>query len=200
MSTSIKTETKPEVEESLSGTYHLDPAHSRLGFVARHAMVTKVRGQFTDFEGQLTIDADDPSKSSAEVTIQAASVATGNVDRDNHLRTNDFFDVPTYPTWTFKSTKAEQVGEDTYRLTGDLTVKDVTKPVSLDFEFTGAAKDPWGNTRLGFEGRAVINRKDWGVAFNVALEAGGVLVSEKITIEIDVAAVKAKEESVSQAA
>lgn len=193
-------ETKPAVEESLSGTYLLDPAHTRLGFVARHAMVTKVRGQFTDFSGTLRIDADDPTRSSAEVSIQAASVATGNPDRDNHLRTNDFFDAPTYPTWTFKSTKAEQVGEDTYRLTGDLTIKDVTRPVTLDFEFTGAAKDPWGNTRLGFEGRTTINRKDWGVEFNVALEAGGVLVSDKITVEIDVAAVKAKEESDTEAA
>ena len=197
---STKTDTKPGVDESLTGTYVLDPTHTRLGFVARHAMVTKVRGQFTDFSGTLNIDADDPSKSQAEVTIQVASVATGNPDRDNHLRNNDFFDAPTYPTWTFKSTKAEQVDEDTYRLTGDLTIKDVTKPITIDFEFTGAAKDPWGNTRLGFEGRTTINRKDWGVEWNVALEAGGVLVSEKITIEIDVAAVKAKEESASQAA
>lgn len=193
-------ETKPAVDETLTGTYNLDPAHTRLGFVARHAMVTKVRGQFTDFSGTLNIDADDPTRSSAEVTIQADSVATGNPDRDNHLRNNDFFDAPAYPTWTFKSTKAEQVDDETYRLTGDLTIKGVTKPITLDFEFTGAAKDPWGNTRLGFEGRTTINRKDWGVEFNVALEAGGVLVSDKITIEIDVAAVKAKEESSSEAA
>jgi polyisoprenoid-binding protein YceI len=197
---SIQTETKPTVEEGLSGSYNLDPTHTRLGFVARHAMVTKVRGQFNDFSGTLTIDAEDPTKSSAEVTISPASVTTGNEDRDAHLRTNDFFDVPTYPTWTFKSTQAEKLDEDTYRLTGGLTIKDVTKPVSIDFEFTGAAKDPWGNTRIGFEGRTTINRKDWGVSFNVALEAGGVMVGDKVSLEIDVSAVKAQDESVSDAA
>ncbi|MHB1444518.1 MAG: YceI family protein [Acidimicrobiales bacterium] len=178
------------VEESLTGTYSLDPTHTRLGFVARHAMVTKVRGQFNQFSGVLNIDAEDPSKSTAEVSIDVASVTTGNEDRDNHLRTNDFFDVPNFPTWTFKSTSAEKVGEDTYRITGDLTIKDTTKPISIDFEHTGAAKDPWGNTRIGFEGRATVNRKDWGIGWNVALEAGGVLVGEKVTLEVDVSAVK----------
>jgi polyisoprenoid-binding protein YceI len=178
------------VEESLTGTYQLDPTHTRLGFVARYAMVTKVRGQFNSFSGTLNINAEDPSKSSAEVSIDVASVTTGNEDRDNHLRANDFFDVPNFPTWTFKSTSAEKVGEDTYRITGDLTIKDTTKPITIDFEHTGAAKDPWGNTRIGFEGRTTVNRKDWGIGWNVALEAGGVLVGEKVTLELDVSAVK----------
>jgi len=183
-------ETISTVEESLTGTYNLDPAHTRLAFVARHAMVTKVRGHFNEFSGVLSINAEDPSKSSAEVSIDVASVTTGNEDRDNHLRTNDFFDVPNFPSWSFKSTSAEKVGEDTYRITGDLTIKDTTKPISIDFEHTGAVKDPWGNTRIGFEGRTTVNRKDWGVGWNVALEAGGVLVGEKVTLELDVSAVK----------
>lgn len=174
----------------LTGDYVIDPAHSRLGFVARHAMVTKVRGHFTDFSGVLHIDAEEPSRSTAEVTIQAASVDTGNDQRDGHLRTNDFFDVENHPTWTFRSTRAEKVGENTYRVTGDLTIKGVTHSVSLDFEHTGSAQDPWGNTRIGFEGSTTVARKDWGLNWNTALDTGGVLVSEKVTLEIDVAAVK----------
>ena len=175
----------------LTGTYTLDPTHTRLGFVARHAMVTKVRGAFTDFAGTAVLDAEDPTRSHAEVTIQVASVDTGNAQRDEHLRTNDFFDAATYPEIRFVSTKAESLGDDNYRLTGDLTIKGITKSVAVDFEFTGVAADPWGNQRVGFEGKAVINRKDFGVNFNAALEAGGVLVSEKITLEFDVSAIKA---------
>jgi polyisoprenoid-binding protein YceI len=176
--------------QDLTGDYTLDVTHSRLGFVARHAMVTKVRGAFTDFEGTAHLDFAVPTASSAQITIQVASITTGQNQRDEHLRNNDFFDAPTYPTITFASTKVEKAGEDTYRLTGDLTIKDVTKPVEIDFEFTGSEKDPFGNTRVGFEGKTVINRKDWGVNWNAALESGGVLVSEKITLEFDVSAVK----------
>jgi polyisoprenoid-binding protein YceI len=179
------------VNPALTGTYNLDVTHSRLGFVARHAMVTKVRGSFTDFAGTAVLDAEDPSRSRAEVTIQVASVDTGNAQRDEHLRTNDFFDAETYPEIRFVSTKAEQLDDDNYRLTGDLTIKGITKEVAVDFEFTGLVTDPWGNQRAGFEGKTVINRKDWGVNFNAALEAGGVLVSEKITLEFDISAVKA---------
>lgn len=175
----------------LTGTYTLDPTHTRLGFVARHAMVTKVRGAFTEFTGTAVLDAEDPTRSHAEVTIQVASVDTGNAQRDEHLRTNDFFDAATYPEIRFVSTKAEALGDDNYRLTGDLTIKGITKSVAVDFEFTGLVADPWGNQRAGFEGKAVINRKDFGVNFNAALEAGGVLVSEKITLEFDVSAIKA---------
>ena len=177
--------------QALTGTYNLDVTHSRLGFVARHAMVTKVRGSFTDFTGTAVLDAEDPSRSHAEVTIQVASVDTGNEQRDGHLRTNDFFDAENHPEIRFVSTKAESLGGDDYRLTGDLTIKGITKEVAVDFEFTGLVADPWGNQRAGFEGKAVINRKDWGVNFNAALEAGGVLVSEKITLEFDISAVKA---------
>ena len=130
------------------------------------------------------------SKSFAEVTIAVASISTGQAQRDEHLRTNDFFDAPTFPTITFKSTGVEVVDADNYRVTGDLTIKDVTKPVTVDFEHTGTAKDPYGNLRAGFEGKAVINRKDYGIAFNAALETGGVLVSEKIVLEFDISAIK----------
>ncbi|HUR73787.1 MAG TPA: YceI family protein [Sporichthya sp.] len=185
------TATASTISPALTGSYTLDTTHSRLGFSARHAMVTKVRGAFADFAGTAVLDAEDPSRSHAEVTIQVASVDTGNAQRDEHLRTNDFFDAATYPEIRFVSTKAEALGEDNYRLTGDLTIKDVTKSVAVDFEFTGLVADPWGNQRAGFEGKAVINRKDWGVNFNAALEAGGVLVSEKITLEFDISAIKA---------
>ena len=176
--------------DDLTGDYQLDVAHTRLGFVARHAMVTKVRGSFKEFEGHAHLDAADPSKSSAEVTIQVASVDTGQEQRDAHLRNSDFFDAENYPTMTFNSTSAEKVDDNTYRLTGDLTVKDTTKPITIDFEFTGTAKDPYGNLRAGFEGQATINRKDWGLNWNAALETGGFLVSDKVVLEFDVSAVK----------
>ncbi|HET6875150.1 MAG TPA: YceI family protein [Acidimicrobiales bacterium] len=174
----------------LTGTYAIDPTHTRIGFVARHAMVTKVRGSFNQFEGTGTYDAEEPTRSSLSLTIDAKSIDTRNADRDAHLRGNDFFDMDTYPEIRFVSTKVEQLDAETYRVTGDLTIKDVTKPVSIDFEVSGPVQDPWGNTRIGLEGKSEINRKDWGVNFNVALEAGGLLVSDKITLEFEVAAVK----------
>ena len=178
------------LDPKLTGTYVLDGSHSRLGFSARHAMVTKVRGQFKEYEGTGFLDFDDPAKSNATVTVQVASVDTNNEQRDGHLRTNDFFDAPTFPTITFQSTSVEKVDDENYKLTGDLTIKDVTKPVTVDFEFTGASVDPFGNSRVGFEGKTVINRKDWGINFNAALETGGVLVSEKVTLEFDVSAIR----------
>ncbi len=174
----------------LTGTYTLDPAHSRIGFSARHAMVTKVKGAFNEFEGALHLDAADPSTSSATVTIQAASIDTRNADRDGHLRSNDFFAMEEFPTISFVSTAAAKTSDDTYELTGDLTIRGVTKPVTIPFEFTGTVVDPWGNTRVGFEGSVVVNRKDWGINFNAPLEAGGLLVSEKVTLEFDLSAVK----------
>ena len=173
-----------------TGTYTIDPTHSRIGFVARHAMVTKVRGSFNEFEGSGRFDQETPSASSVELTIQATSVDTRNPDRDAHLRSNDFFDMEHYPTITFRSTAAEHVEGATYRLTGDLTIKGTTKPVSIDFDFEGAATDPFGNQRIGFEGSTVINRKDWGVEWNAPLETGGVLVGEKITLEFEISAVR----------
>jgi polyisoprenoid-binding protein YceI len=176
--------------QTLTGDYTLDTAHTRIGFVARHAMVTKVRGSFEEFEGKAHLDFQDPTKSSAEVTIQVASITTNQKQRDEHLRTSDFFDAPQWAEITFKSTKVEVVGDDNYRMTGDLTIKDVTKPVSIDFEFTGAAKDPYGNIRVGFDGSTTIKRSDWGISWNAALETGGVMVSDKITLEFDVSAIK----------
>jgi polyisoprenoid-binding protein YceI len=177
---------------ALTGTYTIDTAHSRLGLVARHAMVTKVRGAFNEWVGTATIDGDDPTKSSAEVTIQVASIDTRNAQRDEHLRTNDFLDVENHPTITFKSTGIERADGSTYDVTGDLTIRDTTKSITFPLEFTGAVTDPFGNERIGFDGSVVINRKDWGVNWNAALEAGGVLVSEKVTLEFEISAVKAK--------
>jgi len=174
----------------LTGDYTIDPTHSRLGFVARHAMVTKVRGAFGDFEGSLHIDAGDPAKSSGQVLIQAKSVDTGNADRDTHLRGNDFFAMEEFPEIRFVSSSVAPVDADNYKVSGDLTIRGVTKPVTIDFELGGAAHDPWGNLRIGLEGKVTINRKDWGVNWNAALEAGGLLVSEKVTLELDISAVK----------
>lgn len=176
--------------DSLTGTYALDASHSRVGFVARHAMVTKVRGAFNEVTGTGYLDAADPSKSHLELTIQAASIDTRNADRDAHLRGNDFFDMERYPEIRFVSTSAERADDTTYRVTGDLTIKDVTKPVTFDLEFTGAVVDPFGNQRIGLEGSVTVNRKDWGVSWNATMEAGGVLVSEKVLLEFEVSAIK----------
>ena len=181
------------VPAELTGTFTIDPTHSRIGFVARHAMVTKVRGSFNEFEGSGYFDAEDPTRSHLALTIQAASIDTRNADRDGHLRSNDFFDMETYPKITFASTAVEQVDDTNYRVTGDLTIKSTTKPVSVDFEYAGTAVDPYGNHRIGFEGTTTVNRKDWGVNWNAALEAGGVLVSEKVTLEFEVSAIRTAE-------
>ena len=175
---------------TVTGTYAIDASHSRIGFVARHAMVTKVRGSFNEFEGTGYFDVDQPANSHLELVIKTASIDTRNADRDGHLRGNDFFDMDEYPKITFRSTSVEQTGHAEYRVTGDLTIKGITKPVSVDFDYTGAVVDPWGNQRIGFEGNTTINRKDWGVSWNAALEAGGVLVSEKVTLEFEVSAVR----------
>lgn len=173
----------------LIGDYQFDVAHTTLGFVARHAMVTKVRGHFGDFDGRVHIDADLP-RSTVQVTIKAESIDTGNETRDTHLRSNDFLAMEDYPELTFTSTKIERSGDASVTITGDLTIRGVTRSVSFDVEHTGSATDPFGNQRVGFEGSLVINRKDWGVNWNAALEAGGVLVSEKVTLEFDVSAIK----------
>ena len=176
--------------ETLTGAYEIDPSHSRVGFVARHAMVTKVRGSFNDFEGSGYFDAAQPQNSRLELTIQAKSIDTRNADRDAHLRSNDFFDMDQYPTITFASTSVVAVDDTTYRVTGDLTIKGTTKPVVVDLEVAGPATDPFDNQRIGLEGAVTINRKDWGVNWNAALETGGVLVSEKVTLEFEVSAIK----------
>ena len=175
--------------EDISGDYTLDVAHSRLGFSARHAMVTTVRGAFKDFDGTATIDAANPAASKVSLTIDAASIDTGSADRDCHLRSGDFFDIDTHQQLTFVSTKVERDGDE-WAITGDLTIKGVSKPVTIDFESTGSARDPFGNLRVGFEGSTSINRKDWDLTWNAALETGGVLVSEKIKLAFDISAIR----------
>lgn len=174
----------------LTGQYAIDKEHSRLGFVARHAMVTKVRGSFNEFEGSISVNGDEPSESSASVTIKTASIDTRNEQRDGHLRTNDFLDIETYPEITFRSTGIKQTGDETFDVEGDLTIKDVTKSVTIPFELGGSATDPFGNVRIGFEGTLAIERKDYNVTWNAPLETGGVLVSDKVTLEFEVSAIK----------
>ena len=172
-----------------AGTYVLDQAHTTVEFVGRHLMITKVRGRFTDFDGRIVI-GDSPADSSVEVTINAASVNSGDDKRDGHLRSPDFLDVENYPTMTFRSTSVEVDRDGSAKITGDLTVKDVTRPVTLDVEFDGASPDPWGGQRLGFTATTEIDREDWGLTWNVALETGGMLVGKKIRLEFNVQAVK----------
>jgi len=174
----------------LTGDYTIDPAHSRIGFVARHAMVTKVRGSFTRFQGVVHLDEHDLARSNARVVIEAPSIDTGNQERDAHLRGNDFFAMDEFPEITFTSSGVEQVGEQDFTLTGDLTVKGVTRSVTIEFAFQGTAKDPYGNVRAGFEGKTTINRRDFGVTTNFALETGGVLVSDKIALEFDISLIR----------
>ena len=171
-----------------SGTYVIDASHSEVGFTARHAMVTKVRGRFSDLEGTIVIGTDEAS-SSATASIKTTSIDTGSPDRDAHLRSGDFFDVATYPEITFRSTDVRGSGED-YQVDGELTIKGVTRPVTLDVDFGGVATDPFGNVRVGFSGIVTVNRKDFGLTWNAALETGGVLVSDKVTLTIDVSAIK----------
>ena len=175
--------------EDISGDYTIDPTHTRLGFSTRHAMVTTVRGQFTEFSGTAHVDAATPANSRVSLTIQTASIDTGVEDRDGHLKSADFFDADNNKEITFSSTKVARDGDD-WVITGDLTIKGETKPVTIEFESNGSARDPFGNLRIGFEGGTTINRKDWGLSWNAALETGGVLVSEKIKLEFDISAIQ----------
>jgi polyisoprenoid-binding protein YceI len=170
------------------GTYVIDPAHSDIGFVARHAMVTKVRGRFTELEGSIVI-GQDAASSSAEATLNVASITTNQADRDAHLRSGDFFDVEKYPTISFRSTGVRVDGAG-YLLDGELTIKDVTKPITLEVEFGGVATDPFGNVRAGFSAEVDVEREEWGLTWNAALETGGVLVSKKVKLQVDVSAIK----------
>ena len=175
---------------ALTGDYTIDPAHSTLGFVARHAMVTNGKGSFQDFTGTLHLDGTDPSRSTASLDVVMDSIETGNADRDGHLKSADFFKADEFPAMTFRSTKAEALGGDDYRITGDLTILGTTRPLAIDLEFNGAAKDPFGNERVGFEGKAEILRSEWGLTWNAALETGGVLVSDKIKLNFDISAIR----------
>lgn len=184
-----KEHTMSNLDQLTPGTWNVDPSHSSLSFVARHLMVTKVRGRFAAFSGTATIN-EDKLLSSVTATAEVASIDTNDSGRDEHLKSADFFDVANHPTIGFKSTKITRNGDD-YTLLADLTIKGVTKSVAFDLEFEGVGQDPWGNTKAGFTAEAEVNRKDWGLEWNVALEAGGVLVSEKIKLALDIQLVKA---------
>jgi polyisoprenoid-binding protein YceI len=166
------------------GTYALDTTHSYVSFTARHLMVTKVRGRFPVTAGELVI-ADDPSQSSVNATIDIAALESGDAKRDEHLRSADFFDTANYPTAAFRSTSVDDHGNGEFTLHGELTIHGVTRPVSLAGEYLGAQASPWGDTRVGFSAETEVSRKEWGLEWNVALEAGGVVVSDKVKLAID---------------
>ena len=175
----------------VTGDYEVDVAHTRIGIRARHAMVTTVRGSFGDFAGTAHLDVADPAASSVTLRIRTASIDTGQADRDAHLRSPDFLDVERWPQIAFTSTDVEQVDERVYEVTGDLVIRGVTRPVTVEFALTGSATDPFGNTRVGFEGAVAIKRSDWGLTWNTPLDTGGVLVSDRIQIEFDVSVIRA---------
>lgn len=172
-----------------AGKFVLDQAHTNAGFVSKHMMVSKVRGKFDEISGNLNL-AEDPTQSTVEVAIKVATVNTGAPDRDNHLRSADFFDVEVHPELTFRSTKITHAGDNEFVVTGDLTIKGVTKPVDLKVTFEGLSVNPWGAQTIGFSATTQIDREEWGLTWNAALETGGVLVSEKIKLEFDVSAIK----------
>ncbi|WP_327286804.1 YceI family protein [Streptomyces sp. NBC_01198] len=174
----------------LTGDYVIDTAHSEIGFSARHAMVTTIRGRFADYEGTLHLDGADPAASTAALTIKVASIDTALGARDEHLRNGDFFAADEFPEITFRSTSAEQIDAETYRMHGGLTVKGITQPVSIDLTLNGQVTDPYGAVRVGFDGSATVSRGDWGLTYNAALEGGGVLISDKVKLTFDISAVK----------
>jgi polyisoprenoid-binding protein YceI len=169
-------------------TFSIDKSHSEAAFLVRH-LISKVRGRFTDFEGSIVADEQHPERSSVTVTIQAASVDTSQPDRDTHLRSADFFAADQFPTLTFQSTRVEKGQGDAYQVTGDLTIRGVTRPVVVPVAYLGVAKDPWGNERAGFEAEFKLNRKDFGLIWNAALETGGFLVGDEVTVSLSVEAV-----------
>jgi polyisoprenoid-binding protein YceI len=179
--------TATEVPGLVAGTWTLDPVHSEVGFMVRHLMVSKVRGEFATFSGVITI-ADNPLESSVTATIDATSIKTGDENRDAHLRSADFFEVEKYPEWTFHSTAVVPKGSD-YVVTGDLTIHGVTRSVDLDLEFNGVSPDPWGGTRAGFSATTSLSRKDFGLEFNIPVDGGGVVVGDKVQINLEIEAV-----------
>jgi len=177
------------ISDLTPGVWNVDPVHSSIGFVARHLMVSKVRGRFGTFTGTLTI-AEDPLKSKVEATADITSLSTGDEGRDNHLKSADFFNAEQNPTISLVSTGIDPDGDD-YVLHTNLTINGVTKPVDFDLEFEGVSPDPWGGTRAGFSAEAEISRKEWGIEYNMVLETGGVMVGDKVKIELEIQAVKA---------
>ncbi|NLT25607.1 MAG: YceI family protein [Microbacteriaceae bacterium] len=173
-----------------AGIWDIDPSHSRLGFSTRHAMVARVRGAFNGLRGELHLDPESMPDSAVRVRVDAASIDTRDGNRDNHLRSADFFDVERYPEITFASTSIDEIEDDNFIVTGDLTIRDVTRQISLPLEFVGVERDPMGALRAGVEGSRRIDRKDWGVSWNTPLDSGGLLVSDKITLELELSLVK----------
>ena len=174
-----------------TNNWNLDTVHSGINFSVRHMVVSKVRGRFTKFSGNVELDESDLARSVVEATIDTSSIDTGTAQRDDHLRSADFFDVEHFPQIQFRSTRIEKLGGDRYRLTGDLTIRDVTRPIAIDAEYGGRGKDPWGNERVGFTAKGALDRKDFGLKWNQALETGGVLVSDRVEIELEMQAVRA---------
>ena len=171
--------------------YTIDPSHSRIEFSAKHLMVSTVRGHFTEYAGEVQLADDaDPTTAQGRFTFQAASLDSGNADRDAHLRSDDFLGADRYPELTFETSRVEKTGDSTYKVTGDLTIRETTRPVTLEVEVEGEVVDPWGNQRVGITARGKINRKDWGLNWNMALEAGGVLVSDNVNLSAEVALVR----------
>ena len=182
--------TRDDREIPVAGEYAIDPTHTSVEFIGRHLMITKVRGRFPEVSGTIIID-DEPERSHVEVELTVASLDTGNPDRDGHLRSADFFDAERYPTISFRSTDVEAGTSGTWAVTGDLTVRDVTRPITLQVDFDGANVSPIGDERLAFSAATEVDREDWGLTWNVGLETGGVLVGKKVRIELNVQAVAA---------
>jgi len=174
-------------------SWQIDASHSHIYFTARHMMISKVRGQFETFNGSVNFDPDNPENTTVDVSIDVDSITTKEEQRDNHLKSPDFFNATEFPTMSFKSTKVEQIDQNSGKLYGELTIRGVTNPVVLDIDYAGQAKSPWGTTSAGFSATTTINRKEWGLNWNQALETGGVLVGDKITIEIELELVKQEE-------
>lgn len=181
--TDVLTRTAGDTTVPTAGTYEIDPAHSNVSFQVRHLGLSKVRGGFERFTGTVHI-ADDPAQSSVEVSIDASSFGTGASDRDAHVMSADFLDVEQYPVLTYRSTGVRKDGDD-WKVDGELTIRDATRPVTLDLDFEGAGQDPWGNGRIAFTAETEINREDFGITWNQALETGGVLVGKKVEIVVE---------------
>ncbi|GAB4574644.1 MAG: YceI family protein [Anaerolineae bacterium] len=173
--------------------WQIDTAHTQIQFSVRHMMISTVRGEFQNFSGVVNLDEENPENTTVEIQIDANSISTRNTDRDNHLKSPDFLDAANYPYLTFTSTRVERTGEQTAKLYGDLTIRDITRPVVLDVAYLGTAKSPWGTISAGFTASATINRKDWNLTWNQALETGGVLVGEEIKIDIELELVQVPE-------
>lgn len=175
---------------TLTGGWTIDPSHSRIGFSTRHAMVTRVRGAFNDVSGDIVFDPQSPEGGHAKIVVKMASIDTRAADRDNHLRSADFFDVETYPEMTFTSTRIEEVDDGGFIVAGDLTIRDVTRNISIPLSLLGVDTDHYGNERAGFEGSRRIDRREWGVTWNTPLDSGGLLVSDRILLEFELSLIR----------